>query len=313
MKSKIYYAIRRNPASGGEYVIEEHVRSLRNNGIKAYQIIQPGPQAHLDTQTPTIIWNQWMTFTKNDYIVIPEPWKQEIDLYKKTEAKIIIHCQNPFYLFNGIDSIHEINNPRIHCIFSCSNYTSNLIKKFGYNGKIYTITPGIPNDFILTQEFIKKEVSISYMPRKRPQESKYIIGLFKSMHPDLSNIPWKKIENISRTDAAKILKSSSIFLSLSHLEGLGLPPLEAMASGNLVVGFTGHGGEDYASNENGIWIKEGEYEEVVRQIAYCIKKLPTRGIQEIIESGRKTAKNYTTENFNKSLIATWSEIIERHE
>jgi len=44
---------------------------------------------------------------------------------------------------------------------------------------------------------------------------------------------------------ASALRSSQVFIAHSFPEGLGLPALEAMASGCLVVGFTGGGGTDY--------------------------------------------------------------------
>ena len=38
---------------------------------------------------------------------------------------------------------------------------------------------------------------------------------------------------------------SKIFLSFSHLEGFGLPPIEAAIAGNKVIGYTGRGGSEY--------------------------------------------------------------------
>ncbi len=45
---------------------------------------------------------------------------------------------------------------------------------------------------------------------------------------------------------------------MSHREGFGLPPVEAMSAGALVVGFHGGGGLDYATPRNGFWRSEGD-------------------------------------------------------
>jgi Glycosyltransferase len=60
-----------------------------------------------------------------------------------------------------------------------------------------------------------------------------------------SRVEWVEIRNMTPDEVAKTLASCHIFLSTGFPEGCPLPPLEAMASGCLVVGFTGYGGWDY--------------------------------------------------------------------
>lgn len=60
-----------------------------------------------------------------------------------------------------------------------------------------------------------------------------------------SRVEWVEIRNMTPDEVAETLASCHIFLSTGFPEGCPLPPLEAMASGCLVVGFTGYGGWDY--------------------------------------------------------------------
>ena len=53
------------------------------------------------------------------------------------------------------------------------------------------------------------------------------------------------IDNISENNLYKKYLKSKIFLSFSHLEGLGLPPIEAALCGNKVIGYDGGGGKEY--------------------------------------------------------------------
>jgi glycosyltransferase involved in cell wall biosynthesis len=68
------------------------------------------------------------------------------------------------------------------------------------------------------------------------------------------------IDGMTRQQCADVLRQSAVFASFSHLEGLGLPPLEAAACGCIVAGFTGGGGQDYATPSNGFWVDEGDHE-----------------------------------------------------
>ena len=40
------------------------------------------------------------------------------------------------------------------------------------------------------------------------------------------------------------------------MKGFGLPPLEVLACGALVVGFRAGGGAEYAAPENGFWVAD---------------------------------------------------------
>jgi glycosyltransferase involved in cell wall biosynthesis len=53
------------------------------------------------------------------------------------------------------------------------------------------------------------------------------------------------IDGLPEHEVAERLRSCAVFLSFGHPEGCPLPPLEAMASGCVVVGYHGRGGREY--------------------------------------------------------------------
>ena len=53
------------------------------------------------------------------------------------------------------------------------------------------------------------------------------------------------VEALSQRETADALRESTIFLHFTYQEGFGLPAAEAMACGNLVVGFHGFGGRSF--------------------------------------------------------------------
>lgn len=94
-------------------------------------------------------------------------------------------------------------------------------------------------------------VRIAWMPRKNKALAQQVrhgvearlLRLFPD-RPGLT-LEWVEIHGRSRSEVAELLRSAHIFLVTGFPEGCPLPPLEAMASGCLVVGYSGLGGWDY--------------------------------------------------------------------
>src|SRR6185503_8770502 len=101
-----------------------------------------------------------------------------------------------------------------------------------------------------------KQPMISYMPRKRASEAEVIQNLFQRFHPRHRQRDWRRLENTPEPAVARAFGDSDLFLSLSRMESVGMTPLEAMASGCICAGFTGVGGQEYATPDNGFWVPE---------------------------------------------------------
>ena len=111
------------------------------------------------------------------------------------------------------------------------------------------------------------------------------------------------MENRTERETAEIFGRSTIVLSLPFLESFGLVPLEAMASGAIVIGFTGYGGQEYASAENGFWFPPDHLEEVADTLAYVVDGLERRDpkLVRMMEVGAVTAARYNEERTRTAL------------
>lgn len=92
----------------------------------------------------------------------------------------------------------------------------------------------------------KKTIRVAWMPRKNKGLAEQIMQICSRL--DKANRPrieWVKIQNKTLSEVATLLSSCQIFLASGFPEGCALPPLEAMSSGCLVVGFSGYGSWDY--------------------------------------------------------------------
>lgn len=308
MSGTIYYPMAGPPSAGGQHVNVAHVRALAEAGYKATLLHIPsdGQPTDFALDAPLLRLEPGMKFTDQDTVVLPEPWRGPIEAFAQTPARKIVHCQNPFYLFHGFDDIRAVRRQGYHQIITCSGYTAQMVQAFGYDGAVHTVRPAVSPEFRFAAG---KKLQIAYMPRKRGVETVYLQGLFRSLYPELAAVPWIKIDGCSRAECAEILRSSAIFASFSWFEGLGLPPLEAMACGSVVVGLHGNGGLDYAHEANGFWVGEGDYNQFAHKLAYAISRFQDGGLAAMQQQGLETVQRYGETAFRTALLDTWQSIL----
>ena len=309
MKS-IYYCISGPPEAGGQYVNVEHIEALRSLGLRAYLLYIPSgaePQ-RFDVGVPTILYGSQMKIGEGDIVVVPESWPKILRAFSKMECRKIIHCQNPYYLFHSFDSVNAIDETGYTTMLSCSTFTTQSVRLFGYSHEIHTIRPRLAAEFFKGDS--DKKLQIAYMPRKRENETIFLKGLFKSLYPEYRDIPWVPIKNMTRRECAEILRESDIFASFSFAEGSGLPPLEAMACGCIVAGFDGQGGKDYATPANGFWVEEGDYVGFAHQLANAIRASKSEGWRnDLKDACSLTTEGFSPARFKLAMATAWKSIL----
>jgi glycosyltransferase involved in cell wall biosynthesis len=89
---------------------------------------------------------------------------------------------------------------------------------------------------------------------------------------------------MTEAETASVLRESAVFLSLNEREGFGLPPLEAMASGCVVVGFHGGCGRVYMRPDVAIPIDDGEVITFARQVESVLQRFGDEDLERMRES-----------------------------
>ena len=82
------------------------------------------------------------------------------------------------------------------------------------------------------------------MSRKKETDAQQILAILKFRNA-LHGFKIVEIKDKTEAQAAAIIRDSMIFLSFSTQEGWGLPPMEAMASGCIVIGYDGRRGAEF--------------------------------------------------------------------
>ena len=110
------------------------------------------------------------------------------------------------------------------------------------------VPPAIDDIFFHNGTRPGSHVRVAFMPRKNRalgEQIQRVASAYLAERAGSPRLEWVEIHNKTRAEVAELLSSCHLFMSTGFPEGFGLPPLEAMASGCVPVGFTGFGGWEY--------------------------------------------------------------------
>lgn len=302
----IYYACALPLRAGGELVNFQHVAALCRLGWRAFALLDASSELpHGPTAVPMRRWSDGWAPSADDWLVVPEVTPPDsLARLAALPCRLVIHNQNPFYTFRGVSDIDALNALGLAGGLCCSHFTRETLFGWGSTTDWHVVRPALLPHFAAADGTVARRRQIAYMPRKRPTEAAALQALFRELFPRWAEVPWVAIQDQPRAQVARILAESAIFASLSRDEGLGLPPLEAMAAGCLVCGFDGQGGTEYATPDNGFWVADGDLEGFARALASALE-MDAQETQRRLASGRATAAGFSQDRFESELDAAW--------
>ena len=239
-------------------------------------------------------------FNKNsDFIILPEifaHFASEILLKKKIKYGIFVQNGNAINFTSNLKSL-DICYKKAKNIFTISNTVNEIVKiSFPFcKTKIFKL-----NQSVNTNKFYpskKKQNLITYMPRKLSHHADFLIYLLRKKIT--KNWKIKPLINLDQNKIASNLSKSKIFLSFSHMEGFGLPPLEAAIAGNKVIGYDGISGKEYWKKPIFTKIEYGDFKKFVKEILVNINKSSNTKKFNIIR--KKLSKKYSHINDKKEI------------
>jgi glycosyltransferase involved in cell wall biosynthesis len=152
---------------------------------------------------------------------------------------------------------------------------------------------------------------IAYMTRRRAHEAAQVLSLL-GLRGVLDDWEVVAIEGKTELEVADILRSSQIFLSFSQLEGFGLPPLEALACGCLVVGFNGFGGRELFQPPFALPVEDGDVVAFAQAVEEVIRRIgeDPLGAEKAAESGACFAlSRYSLEAERQDLLDVFAPLL----
>ena len=140
---------------------------------------------------------------------------------------------------------------------------------------------------------------------KPPPPVDVLIGAFLSRlsarHPGVQPSVRVIERGVPHAELIALLGRTRYLLALSPMEGFGLVPLEAMASGCAVVGFHGGGGLEYMNNENSRNIGYPRLDTLVDQFAEVLTN--PQLAEAIAARGMVDAQRFTRSRFDAEWVS----------
>jgi glycosyltransferase involved in cell wall biosynthesis len=232
--------------SGGIRRLYRHVDVLRKHGVEAWLVHETkGFRCNWFAHSTPIMSLVEADPKPSDFLVFPEIFASGIAALAPGVPKVIFN-QNAYLTFQTKRAL-EPNaklpyfHPDVIAVFAVSEDNANYLQ-YAFPGlKVHRLHYGI--DPIFAPRWPKRR-AIAYMPRKNADHVVQVLSILRHRNA-LNGWEVEAIDGLPEKKVAEKLASSALFLSFGTFEGCALPPLEAMASGCVVVGYHGHGGREY--------------------------------------------------------------------
>jgi glycosyltransferase involved in cell wall biosynthesis len=180
--------------------------------------------------------------TAEDYILFSLP--HDYQWLKKTGNRLVFHCQ-------GTDPLIEpiLKDPDVIFLSCWEQATDFIFEKSGRKA----IEVGISiSDFFYYQGELKEENCVAYMVRRGSEVGRHAASSCPHLH-------FITIDNADEQNVAQTMKQAEFFLATSVGEWFGLPALEAMAAGCIVLTVPTVGGGAYLRHSRNSILTEPEH------------------------------------------------------
>ena len=246
----LFVSINYSQPAGGVRTVYRHVEILRRHGYQA-SVLHAGGQDEVffDTSAHVIRVADGITFRPDDILVVNEDRKESLDFAGTVNLTKVLFLQNQFFMFEGLREGMIYSDLGITHYLTGSAWMARVMVELLGLREVPIVRYAIDKERFHPEA---KQRKIAVMPRKNPIGARFIRRAFQQRYPEFADVEWEEITGLPEAESARRLRESAIFLSLSRMEGLGLPPLEAMSSGCLPVGFAGDGGKEYMTEKNGL-------------------------------------------------------------
>lgn len=295
--------------NGGTKYIYRMAQILSDAGLKIGLYEPEGKRATWFENDLPVLGPGSLDGDSNQYFVIPEDQEKILASVKDWPQHKVLYSQNQFYAAKSIDA------PETYADYGVSHILCSSKSIYDHACLRHpTVKPFLVSCSVDRGVFRPhlKQKSIAFMPRKRSIEALYIQDMFRYLNPQYRDWAWTPIQGKGEQETAQMMGEASVFLSLGRLEGFGLTPLEAMSSGCVVAGFTGIGGWEYATDENGFWADEDDFAACLAQLKAAVDLASTSDAAQInlYHTACETTLNlYTPRVFQESVLRAWAEIM----
>ena len=315
--------------TGGVAVLFQVARHLVQGGFDACLVLrEERSRAMVPEDLPTMVWDD-LRLTPQDIWLVPEGWVNALTPGLNARARTVVYVQNWAYTFSALPEGVSWSQLKVSFLAVSQPVAWFLEQSVGVDCPV--LRPGIDlGHFHPAESELEGRLSVAYMPRKNKALASQIRQIFESRRKLQGKEPaaWREIHGLDTHGVANVLRGSHLFLITGFPEGCPLPPLEAMASGCLCVGFSGFGGWDYMRQAqaggfvpwwplrppeetpwsgNGLWAADADVMAAalaLEQAADWIENMDPRW-KETVAQAQATVAHYSEERQKEAVLALW--------
>lgn len=273
----LYYFVPDTTIFGGIKVAYQFVDALNALGVMAVIASPGGRTADWFFSHAAVVDAEAVRdlFRPEDTAVFSLP--HDYAALRKLPGQLVFHCQGTDPLIDPILANSSVQ------VLTCWRQATEYVQT---HSVINPIEVGIS----ITSSFFyagvpKFENAVAYMPRR----GGYICDEVKRAYASKRYIA---IDNICEAEVARIMQYSSIYLATAEHEWFGLPALEAMAAGCLVVSLPVLGGMEYL--DDGINCRIVKSQDFVGAVGEILQEQCAGLLFRMRQAAVATARRYTT-------------------
>jgi hypothetical protein len=229
----LYYFVPDTKIFGGIKVAYQFVDALNALGVKAV-IASPGGRASTWFHSHAAVVDAAVvrgSFRPEDIAVFSLP--HDYVSLRELPGQLVFHCQGTDPLIDPI-----LTDPAV-LVITCWRQAAEYVRERGVCDPLDAGISIAPS-FAYSGE-PKLESAVAYMPRRGAE----LCDTVKSLY---GNMRYFAIEGMNEDEVARVMKYSSIYIATAEHEWFGLPALEAMSAGCVVVSVPVVGGTEYLND-----------------------------------------------------------------
>lgn len=237
------------------------------------------------------------TFSENDILVCPEICPKQALKYSVPKKVLFAQNWTQLYernLFKGEALETSYQDAGFDAVMCCSPYLVQFLNKEPA-GSVAVVNNYIDQRKFKENAAIRIKNRVLALPRKNPDDLKKIVNLLKQ-----DNIDFVFADGLTEDQIITEYQKADIFLATGYPEGFGLPPLEAMACGAVVVGFTGGAASEFMiHNETALVAEDGDTETAANLLIELLNKSDFK--EKLRVNSLIIAKRYNVDRTKKEL------------
>jgi len=243
-----------------------------------------------------------------DFLFIPEGFPDVMKKTMQVACKRIVVAQSWFYILNALNKGEKWQNFGVRDVISVSDAITEYLTTIMPGLNIKKFSQGINREiFKLPKKASEKYPMIAFSTSRGPEnrlKTFNIIKTFYAFYPHLKFIRFLELANYTREEFAEKLASCAFVLYTDDIAGFGTLPLEAMACGTHVVGWSAYGGKEYMNQNNGFWANNGDIFQTAELLGIAVDKWLNgeMDVKQIQDSYETTLNNYTLEKEKEQFL-----------